>query len=85
MFDLTRKVINDALTEDNGTSFCWAKLASTFALTNYIIVASWVMYHAVDTTLIQLFSSFGTNLAVVLGGCGALIAAKQATQKKDPS
>ena len=84
MWKLLKKVIYDALTEDNGSSYCWAKLASTFALTTYIAFAGWSMYHSNDGTLVSLFQSFGTNLAIILGGCGALIAAKQATQKAQP-
>ena len=76
-----KKVVKDALTEDSGVDFCWAKLASTFALTCYVAFAGWSMYRSNDGTLVELFRSFGQNLAILLGGCGALIAAKQATQR----
>ena len=78
-------IIRDLLTEDDGISYCWAKCASSVALCSYIITAQWALWHATPELMNQLFSSFGQNLAVILGGCGALIAAKQATQQKYPA
>ena len=81
MFNTLSKVFKDALTEDDNSTYCWARLASTLSLLNYLSFAGWGMFHVSEITFVQLFTSFGQNLALVLGGCGALIGLKSATQK----
>lgn len=78
MWEEIKKVIHDCLTEDDGVSYCPAKISSFIALFSYLGNTTYSIHtgHAPD------LQSFGVGLAAVLSGCGALIAAKQATQTK---
>jgi ABC-type phosphate/phosphonate transport system permease subunit len=71
------KFIRDLFTEDDGVSWCLAKVSAFIALVSYLSNATYSVYlgHTLD------LSAFGTGLAAVLAGGAALIAAKQATQK----
>lgn len=82
MFIELKKIVHDCLTEDNGVSYCEAKVAFAISLVSYICMAGWFMYHGDDKTLPQLFGQLGVGLAAVLAGGGALIAGKQATMIK---
>jgi len=73
------KILKDSFTEDNGESWCIAKITAFIAVISYLGNISYVIYlsHTIDA------SSFGSGLGIVLGGAGALIAGKQMNQKKD--
>ena len=73
------KILKDSFTEDNGESWCIAKITAFIAVISYLGNISYVIYlsHTIDP------SSFGSGLGIVLGGAGALIAGKQMNQKKD--
>ena len=79
MWTTIKKVFKDTLTEDDGISYCGAKIASAIALISYLGNATYSVHlsHTLD------LSAFGTGLAAVLAGCGVLIGSKQATQKKE--
>jgi hypothetical protein len=74
---LIKKVIKDCLTEDDGQSYCGAKVASFIALFCYLGNVTYAIHSAQTLD----FSAFGTGLASVLAGCGALIAGKQLSKK----
>lgn len=73
------KFIHDCLTEDDGQSYCLAKVTAILAVISFWAFAGYgvSISHSVD------LDKFSTGLMEVLGGAGALIAGKQATQKKD--
>lgn len=73
------KFIRDLFTEDDGVSWCLAKVTSAVALVSYLGNATYAIYtgHAPD------MGSFGSGLFQVLSGCGVLIAGKQITQRKE--
>jgi len=79
MWTTIKKVFKDSLTEDDGISYCGAKIASVIALLSYLSNVSYSIHlsHTLDV------SAFGTGLASVLAGCGVLIGAKQVTQRKE--
>jgi hypothetical protein len=68
--------------EDDGVSLCFAKVSAGIAILSYIGNATYALWLAKSGDG-AVFASLGSGLAEVLGGAGALIAAKQATQKKD--
>ena len=72
-----RKFIKDCFTEDNNKYYCIAKVMAFMALVGFfaVIIGSITNDHKVS------LDSFGTNLAEVLAGCGALIFGKQVSQK----
>ena len=72
------KFITDLFTEDDGKSWCLAKVTSFIAVVSFLGNTTYIIYSGHAPNLEQ----FGTGLMQVLIGCGALIAGKQATQKK---
>jgi len=73
MFETLKTVFHDAFTENDGKSYCIAKITAFLAVVSYLGNISYVIYlsHTIDP------SAFGTGLGVVLGGAGVLIAGKQ--------
>ena len=73
MIETLKKVFHDMFTENDGKSFCIAKITAFIAVISYIGNISYVIYlsHTIDP------SAFGTGLGIVLGGAGVLIAGKQ--------
>ena len=73
------KFIRDLFTEDDGVSWCYARVSSFIALVAYLANATYSVYlgHTLD------LSAFGTGLAAVLAGGGAIIMGKQISSKKD--
>lgn len=71
------KFIRDLFTEDDGVSWCYARVSSFIALVSYLTNATYSVYlgHTLD------LSAFGTGLAAVLTGGAAIIGLKAATQK----
>ena len=78
MLDTLKKVFHDAFTENDGTSYCIAKITAFIAVISYLGNITYVIHlsHNIDP------SAFGTGLGVVLGGCGMLIAGKQLNSTK---
>lgn len=74
-----KKFLNDLFTEDDGTSWCFAKVTSFIAVVSFLGNTTYSIYSGHAPNLEQ----FGTGLMQVLIGCSAIIAGKQITQKKD--
>jgi hypothetical protein len=74
------KLINDCITEDDGTTYCGAKISAFVALFSYLGTTIYMVVSD-HSTIAVIFPAFGTGLATVLAGCGVLIAGKQLTQK----
>lgn len=74
---MVKKVIQDSFTEDDGTSWCIAKITGFIAVISYLGNITYTIYlsHTIDP------SSFGSGLGMVLSGVGVLIAGKQITGK----
>ena len=73
-------LVKDILTEDNGTSYCFARVASSIGIISYLIDASFIIYKSGGIDLVQ----FATGFGIILAASGAAIAAKAATQKEQP-
>jgi len=71
------KFITDILTEDDGTTYCWARVASSMGVISYIGNASYLLYKSGAIDMVQ----FATGFGIILAGAGAVIAAKAATQR----
>lgn len=76
-----KKVFKDIFTEDDGVSYCWAKVMGAGVI---------VAYMANETYAIHLsgkldIKDFGIGLAAVVSSVAAMIAAKQATQASQTS
>lgn len=67
------KFIKDILTENDGITWCGARVAAFLALFSFIGLAGYDYY------IHQIFhiAEYGSGLMSVLGGAGALIGAKQ--------
>jgi hypothetical protein len=74
-----KKFITDLFTEDDGTSWCLAKVTSFIAVMSFLGNASYSIYAGYPPNL----HDFGMGLMEVLTGCGVLIFGKQATQQKE--
>lgn len=74
-----KKFFKDCFTEDDGISYCFAKVTSFFAIMCYLANTTYSIYAGHAPNLEQ----FGTGLMQVFFGCAALITGKQATQKPD--
>lgn len=70
------KFIKDCLTEDDGESWCFAKVTTALTITSYLANTTYSIYLGHAPNLLE----FGEGLAAVIGAGAALIAAKQATQ-----
>jgi hypothetical protein len=71
------KFINDLLTEDDGLSYCWARVMSSAGVITYIGSVGYMLW---KTGSIDL-SGFATGFSTLLAGAGAAIALKASTQK----
>jgi len=73
MLSELKKIVNDLFTENDGTSWCMAKVSGFIALISYLCNITYTIYlsHTIDP------SAFGSGLGMVLGGVGMLIAGKQ--------
>lgn len=65
------------MTEDDNQTFCIAKLMAVVAFISYIGYAGAGLYQAKTYDM----NAYANGLMLVLTGCGAIIAAKQFTQK----
>jgi len=79
MFNTIKKVIKDVLTENDGESFCPARLSGFIALFSYLGIAVYSVHLSHSVDLVAL----GTGLATVLAGTAIYLGAKQATSKGD--
>ncbi len=73
------KLFKDVLTEDDGQTYCAARLCAVAALFGFLAIAIIHVLHGKDIDFSQLGVGFGT----VLGGSGVMIGAKAATQKTE--
>lgn len=71
------KFITDLFTEDDGITYCFARVASGVGIISYIGNAGYMLYHVGSISL----TDFATGFATILAGAGAVIAAKAVTQK----
>ena len=70
----------DLLTEDDGLTWCFARVASATGIMTYLGNAGYLLYKSGALDLVQ----FATGFTTLLAGAGAVIAAKQATTKSKP-
>lgn len=77
MIEEIKKFIRDLLTEDDGVTWCAARVMSFMGIITYLGHSSYMLYQAKTIVL----TDFATGFATLLAGAGALIAAKAATQK----
>jgi len=73
------KLFKDILTEDDGETYCAARLCSIACIFGFLAIAIIHVLHGKDIDFSQLGIGFGT----VLGGGGVMIGAKAATQKEN--
>jgi predicted phage tail protein len=84
------KFFKDIFTEDDGVSYCFAKVFGAVILIAYLCnatLALWLVKEAGASgisTAATVFAAMGAGLAEVLGGVAVLIAGKQITQKTIP-
>ena len=71
------KFFKDCLTEDDGESFCLAKCMSLYAFLAYHAFTCYLIWTGHQPSL----TDYANGTMQVLGGCGALIAGKQWSQK----
>lgn len=69
------KFIKDLLTEDDGTSWCFARVMSLCGFVTFFTI-SIMSAHTISIT------DYANGFATLLAGAGAIIAAKQATTAK---
>ena len=74
------KFIKDVLTEDDGNSYCMARVSSLMGFLSYIGYTGYMLYHTIPVSL----TDFATGYTTILAGAGAIIAAKASTQKPKP-
>lgn len=74
-----RKFLTDLFTENDGNSFCLARVSAFLALIVYLIVAGglFIMNRPLD------MGTFGSGLALVLGAGGGMLGLKQFTARHD--
>ena len=65
------------MTEDDNSTFCIAKLMAVVAFASYLGYAGYGLYQAKTYDM----NSYATGLMMVLTGAGAIIGAKNITQK----
>lgn len=75
-----RKWLLDIFSEDDNMTVCVAKVLAVLSIFAFIGYAIYGLVAHDHFTLAE----FGTGLMTVLGGSGAIIGAKQATQKTPP-
>jgi hypothetical protein len=74
---MIKKLFNDILTEDDGVSFCFAKVISLVVIVWFMVTLSYCIHfsHTVSP------DTLGSSVMNVLLGIGGFIAGKQFTQK----
>jgi hypothetical protein len=72
-----RKLWHDMFTEDDGKSYCFAKVMSGVAFVGFHVYVVWEVLHGRTYGI----TDYASASMQVLLGCGGLIAGKQATQK----
>lgn len=80
-FDLIKKIIKDYATEDDGTSYCWAKITGAGVIVAYMANETYAVHLSGHLDI----KDFGFGLAAVVSSVAAMVAAKQATQKSEGS
>jgi hypothetical protein len=68
------------MTEDDNQTFCIAKLMAVVAFLSFMGYAGYGLYLNKTPDL----NAYANGLMITLTGCGAIIAAKQFTQKDKP-
>ena len=81
MLQTIKKWINDLLTEDDGSTICYARVASAVALLSFI---GYSFYDFVFVNHIFHYNDYANGLMQILGGSAAVIGAKQITSKSPP-
>jgi hypothetical protein len=72
------KFLQDLFTEDDGATWCMARVCSFLGVLTFISAA---LIHVVHGFAIN-FNDFGIGFGALLAGCAAVIAGKAATQVK---
>lgn len=75
-----KKWMQDIFSEDDGMAICVAKVLAVVAVLSFIAYAAYGLFKHDHFVL----ADFANGLMQVLGGSGAIIAAKQVTQKNVP-
>ena len=73
------KIFRDILTEDDNDTYCAARVCSIAVVFGFLVIA---LIHVTHGGTID-FSQLGIGFGTVLGGSGAMIGAKAATQKEE--
>ncbi|TDK63541.1 hypothetical protein [Sapientia aquatica] len=73
------KFLKNIFTEDDNETFCIAKFMAAVAFVSYLGYAGYGLYLSKNADI----TNFANGIMQVLVGCGGVIGAKQATQKKD--
>ncbi len=76
MKDLLKRFLKNLITEDDGESFCIAKIMAAMAFFSFIGYAIFGLIHGHFA-----LQEFASGLMQVLAGSGAVIMGKQMTQK----
>ena len=72
-----RRVIKDICTEDDGESYCMARICTLAGVTSYLTIG---LSHAFMGTPLD-YSSFGSGFGYILGGGGVAVGLKQYTTR----
>lgn len=75
------KFLQDILTEDDGKTYCIARISVLLGVLTLCLIGVINIYHG----LIVDFSQFGIGFGAILGGGGVCIGGKAATQKAQSS
>lgn len=75
MKDLLKHVLKNLMTEDDGESYCIAKIMAAMAFVSFIGYAVYGLMHGHFA-----LQDFASGLMQVLAGSGAIILGKQVTQ-----
>jgi len=71
------KLLKDIFTEDDNQTYCAARVCGVSAVFGYLGAAYFHIFHGQPMD----FSQLGIGCAAVLGGAGAFVSLKAATQK----
>jgi hypothetical protein len=81
MLKRIKKLLKDILTEDDGSSYCMARVCTFLGVLAFIAIG---LIHAMKGIAIDL-SAFGSGFGYILGGGGVAIGLKQFTSKEQDS